>query len=155
MKQSTFSAVMANSIKNLLQGYTKGIRFTAILTLLFTIGVGQMWGAEKTETISWNTYTTSGTGAALTITWTANTSCTITQAKGDNTSNNVNTSYATSPRWYQFHHITFTPKTGYTIKKVVLTGSSSSYHGQDMTFVEGSGTISKSGNATKQYCHES
>ena len=25
MKQSTFSAVMANSIKNLLQGYTKGI----------------------------------------------------------------------------------------------------------------------------------
>ncbi len=48
MKQSTFSAVMANSIKNLLQGYTKGIRFTAILTLLFTIGVGQMWGAEET-----------------------------------------------------------------------------------------------------------
>lgn len=47
MKQSTFSAVMANSIKNLLQGYTKGIRFTAILTLLFTIGVGQMW--------AWNT----------------------------------------------------------------------------------------------------
>ena len=43
MKQSTFSAVMANSIKNLLQGYTKGIRFTAILTLLFTIGVGQIW----------------------------------------------------------------------------------------------------------------
>ena len=48
MKQSTFSAVMANSIKNLLQGYTKGIRFTAILTILFTIGVGQMWGAEET-----------------------------------------------------------------------------------------------------------
>ena len=37
---------MANSIKNLLQGYTKGIRFTAILTLLFTIGVGQMLGAH-------------------------------------------------------------------------------------------------------------
>ena len=148
MKQSTFSAVMANSIKNLLQGYTKGIRFAAILTLLFTIGVGQMWGADKTETISWNTYTTSGTGATLTITWTANTSCTITQAKGDNTSNNVSTSYVTSPRWYQYHHITFTPKTGYTIKKVVLTGSGSSYNGQDMTFVAGSGTISKSGNAT-------
>ena len=46
MKQSTFSAVMANSIKNLLQGYTKGIRFTAILTLLFTLGVGSMWGAD-------------------------------------------------------------------------------------------------------------
>ena len=49
MKQSTFSAVMANSIKNLLQGYTKGIRFTAILTLLFTIGVGQMWAWNFTQ----------------------------------------------------------------------------------------------------------
>ena len=148
MTQSTPFAQVATNLLNLLQGYTKGIRFTAILTLLFTIGVGQIWGAEKTETISWNTSTSSGTGATLTITWTANTSCTITQAKGDNTSNNVNTSYAASPRWYQYHHITFTPKTGYTIKKVLLTGSSSTYNGQDMTFVEGSGTISKSGNAT-------
>ena len=44
-KQSTFSAVMANSIKNLLQGYTKGIRFVAVLTLLLTIGIGQASGA--------------------------------------------------------------------------------------------------------------
>ena len=43
MKQSTFSAVMANSIKNLLQGYTKGIRFVAVLTLLLTLGIGQVW----------------------------------------------------------------------------------------------------------------
>lgn len=43
MKQSTFSAVMANSIKNLLQGYTKGIRFVAVLTLLLTLGIGQAW----------------------------------------------------------------------------------------------------------------
>ena len=57
MKQSTFSAVMANSIKNLLQRYTKGIRFTAILTLLFTISVGQMWGA--TYTLDQNSLTTS------------------------------------------------------------------------------------------------
>ena len=38
---------MANSFFNVLQGYTKGIRFTAILTLLFTIGVGQMWAAPS------------------------------------------------------------------------------------------------------------
>lgn len=43
MKQSTFSAVMANSIKNLLQGYTKGIRFVAVLTVLLTMGIGQAW----------------------------------------------------------------------------------------------------------------
>ena len=39
---------MANNFFNVLQGFTKGIRFTAILTLLFTIGVGQMWGATET-----------------------------------------------------------------------------------------------------------
>ena len=44
MKQSTFSAVMANSIKNLLQGYTKGIRITAILILLL-MGVNSAWAA--------------------------------------------------------------------------------------------------------------
>ena len=49
MKQSTFSAFVANSIKNLLQGYTKGIRFVSILTMLFIVGVGQAWGAG-TET---------------------------------------------------------------------------------------------------------
>lgn len=47
MKQSTFSAVMANSIKNLLQGYTKGIRFVAVLMVLLTMGIGQAW--------AWNT----------------------------------------------------------------------------------------------------
>lgn len=35
---------MANSIKNLLQGYTKGIRFVAILTMLLIVGIGQAWG---------------------------------------------------------------------------------------------------------------
>ena len=44
MKQSTFSAVMANSIKNLLQGYTKSVRFLAVLTVLLTMGIGQAWG---------------------------------------------------------------------------------------------------------------
>ena len=46
-KQSTFSAVMANSIKNLLQGYTKGIRFVAVLTLLLTMGIGELCGAPS------------------------------------------------------------------------------------------------------------
>ena len=146
MKNSTFSAQVANNLLTVLQGYTKGIRLIALLTMLCTIGVGQMWGAE--ETIKWNSYTSSGTGSTLTITWDGNNSCTITQSKGDNTSNNVSTSYATSPRWYQYHHVTFTPKTGCTITQVVLTGSGSSYNGQDMSFVTGTGTISKSGNAT-------
>ena len=118
MNQSTFSAQVANNLLTLLQGYTKGIRFIALLTMLCTVGVGQMWGAE--ETIKWDSYTSSGSGSTLTITWDGNNSCTITQSKGDNTNNNVSTSYATSPRWYQYHHVTFTPKTGCTITQVVL-----------------------------------
>ena len=46
MKQSTFSAVMANSIQKVLQGYTKGIRIVAVLTLLLTVSIGQVLGAE-------------------------------------------------------------------------------------------------------------
>ena len=46
MKQSTFSAFVANSIKNLLQGYTKGIRITAILILLL-MGVNNAWAANS------------------------------------------------------------------------------------------------------------
>ena len=45
MKQSTFSAVMANKLLTVLQGYTKGIRFVAVLTVLLTMGIGQAWGA--------------------------------------------------------------------------------------------------------------
>lgn len=43
---------MANSIKNLLQGYTKGIRFVAVLTLLLTVGIGQAWGADTWELVT-------------------------------------------------------------------------------------------------------
>ena len=63
MKQSTFSAVMANSIKNLLQSYTKGIRFVAVLTLLLTMGIGQAWAGAG----FWN-------DGGITLTFTVNSS---------------------------------------------------------------------------------
>ena len=44
----TTCANVANSFSKVLQGYTKGIRLIALLTMLCTIGVGQMWGAEYT-----------------------------------------------------------------------------------------------------------
>lgn len=46
MKQSTFSAQVANKLLTVLQGYTKGIRFVAVLTVLHTMGIGQVWGAD-------------------------------------------------------------------------------------------------------------
>lgn len=85
MKQSTFSAVMANSIKNLLQGYTKGIRFVAVLTMLLTMGIGQVWGADVTYTVSKvNAVTTSGTAptnSTAAYSQTYNTACQITGGK--------------------------------------------------------------------------
>ena len=51
MTQSTYFIQVKNVLK-VLQGYTKGIRFIALLTMLCTIGVGQLWGAEKTYTFT-------------------------------------------------------------------------------------------------------
>ena len=60
----TTCANVANSFLKVLQGYTKGIRFIALLTMLCTIGVGQMWGAEATVyTSNVELSTTSGTKA--------------------------------------------------------------------------------------------
>ena len=44
MKQSTFSAQVANNLLNVLQGYTKGIRLVIVLTMLLVVGIGQAWG---------------------------------------------------------------------------------------------------------------
>ncbi len=44
MKQSTTFAQVATNLLNVLQGYTKGIRFVAILTMLLIVGIGQAWG---------------------------------------------------------------------------------------------------------------
>ncbi len=41
------SAQVAKNFLNVLQGYTKGIRFVAVLTLLLTVAIGQAWGAEE------------------------------------------------------------------------------------------------------------
>ena len=54
---------MANSIKNLLQSYTKGIRFVAVLTLLLTMGIGQAWAGAG----FWN-------DGGITLTFTVNSS---------------------------------------------------------------------------------
>ena len=45
----TTCANVANSFLKVLQGYTKGIRLIALLTMLCTIGVGQMWAETYEE----------------------------------------------------------------------------------------------------------
>ena len=114
------------------------LKYAAMLVMLFTLGVGNAWGAEETITFSSSTSTTSGSGNTFTITWTNGTSCTIDQSRGTSNTNVAN--YTTAPRWYQNHLITFTPRSGYTISTVVITASSSN-NGQTMTFESGSGSI--------------
>ena len=67
MKQSTTFACVANKFSKVLQGYTMGIRFVAVLTMLLTMGIGQAWGA--TSTLSSSTIT-SGKKLAYTSEWT-------------------------------------------------------------------------------------
>ena len=50
MKQSTFSAVMANKISKVLQGYTKGIRFLLVMFLILTVSA-EVW-AQYTKASS-------------------------------------------------------------------------------------------------------
>ena len=52
-KQSTSFTQVATNLLNLLQGYTKGIRFVAVLTMLLTLGAANAWGAyEKATSIA-------------------------------------------------------------------------------------------------------
>lgn len=137
MKQSTFSAVMANSIKNLLQGYTKGIRFTAILTLLFTIGVGQIWA--ETETLSCPT----GTISNNTMTF-STTNFTFVHAKGNGSN------FASYSPWrvYAKNTVTITAGSGVaSINKIEIVHSGTNYG----TISSSSGTVtmaSSSGGTT-------
>ena len=76
---------------------------------------------EESETID----LAKGSYANNVITW-SGTSCSFVQSK--NTSNTaVNESYIQAPRWYAKHNISFTAKEGYTITKVEVTCTSSSY----------------------------
>ena len=50
---TTYAEKKAKQFFNLLQGYTKGIRIIAVLTLLLTMGVGQVWGASYPLTVNY------------------------------------------------------------------------------------------------------
>ena len=80
---------------------------------------------EKSEEIVLANGTYSVTGTNGIITW-SGTSCSFVQTK-ENSSSNVSSSYVSAPRWYASHKVTFTANTGYTITKVVVVCTSTSY----------------------------
>ena len=117
MKQSTSFAQVATNLLNVLQRYTKGIRFTAILIILFTIGVGQVWAA--TETLSCS----AGTISNNTMTF-STTNFTFVHAKGDGSS------FASYSPWrvYAKNTVTITAGSGVaSIDKIEIVHSSNYY----------------------------
>ena len=125
---------------------------TACVGLAMAVGVGVAVGsnsgvlrANASESISFSGGKSSGSGASLTITW-EDSNLRIYQEK-NTSSNNVNSSYISSPRWYVGHKITFTPLNDAEISKVVFTATSSSYKlSSDCTFTNASASVS--GNVT-------
>jgi hypothetical protein len=57
---------VATNLLNVLQGYTKGIRFVAVLTMLLSIGVGKAW-ADYTITFKTSGNNNDGSQAQTTI----------------------------------------------------------------------------------------
>ena len=99
---------MANSIKNLLQGYTKGIRFVAVLTLLLTMGIGQAWAASTVQGgyIYFDELNSGYTGAGDMQFWVGHNSysCSYSMSKIDNTK----LWYCTAPNWSDATYFAFT-----------------------------------------------
>lgn len=72
---------MANSIKNLLQGYTKGIRFVAVLTILLTMGIGQAWGDDFQGQGTNAGWISGANDEGLILSWSKNSSSATTKMK--------------------------------------------------------------------------
>lgn len=72
MNQSTTFAQVATNLLNVLQGYTKGIRFVAVLTMLLIVGIGQAWAETKTYsyTFSAKQFSANGSKTLNTVSWT-------------------------------------------------------------------------------------
>ena len=97
-------------------------RLAMVLTVLFTLAVGSMWGAEETVTISFATVNQRVSQTTSQQVW-KNGDVTFTNNKASSTSNVAD--YSNPVRLYKSSSITITsPK---NITKIVATASSSSY----------------------------
>ena len=162
MKNSTFSAQVANNLLTLLQGYSKTIRLLLVMFLTLTVNANA-WA--DTHTIGWG----SATGTAGTFTNFTAVSGTVTNVVSFSTAQNSASSapaYNSSSEELRLYYnsggngcsITLTPTSGVTITAVKITASSTSYTptvkynvngGTDITGTWSSATMTISGiNAT-------
>ena len=133
MKKSTSFAQVATNLLNVLQGYTKGIRFVAVLTMLLIVGIESAWGETATYTLN-----SSNNGGSVT---TGNVSWSI--ASGAITVQSSNCKLTGT--------ITVTLPAGATLNKVSIAKSNTWGSGATVTFKTGStilNTFSNSGEYT-------
>ena len=114
---------MANSIKNLLQGYTKGIRFVAVLMVLLTMGIGQAWGAEETATLSFASTAQRVSQTTTKQVW-SNGGITFTNNKASSTNNVAN--YSNPVRLYANSEVIVEHTSG-KITKIVFDCNNTTY----------------------------
>ena len=106
-----------------------------IVAIMTTALSGTAWAETVTKAVTLS----SGTYQTDHITWTLDDVITITQAKGTS-SNAVNSSYISSPRFYQGHVISFAATSGVTITSIVISGPTGT----------GNNSISKFGTNTNE-----
>ncbi|MCQ2196936.1 MAG: bacterial Ig-like domain-containing protein [Bacteroidaceae bacterium] len=96
---------------------------TWLMLVCLLVGAGTTWATDESITLADGVGT--GSGTSYSITW-SGTSCDITQTK-ENSSNNVNSSYISAPRWYQNHKIAFKAKSGYTLTGATIECTTNDY----------------------------
>ena len=159
MKQSTFSAVMANKLLTVLQGYSKTIRLLLVMLLTLTVSANA-WGEEKTYTHIFTTKPSIGNNTLSTITWsveatslngynngyagvqfgTKNTSGSITLTSANAWGEQSNTSY-TGYTNVKYVYVWLNAGTGTPTATVTIGGKAASK----------SGTVSKNTTANGNY----
>ena len=127
------SAQVAKNLLNVLQGYTKGIRFVAVLMVLFTIGIGQAW-AQTTTTYTFS----SKSWAASPANWTSGKDGNQMQSgRGIQVTTGASGANATSPK-------SFT-----NVSKVIVTYSTNASNGAGSINIQVGSNTAISKNVTK------
>mgnify|MGYP006967147330 CR=1 FL=1 len=123
MTQSTYFNQVKNVLK-VLQGYTKGIRFLLVMLLTFTVTTNA-WSEEETITLSDFGWSNASVQSSISAT-------TATISLATNSASTPPTYYTSDGlRLYGVKSattggtISFTPKTGITISKIVFTHGAS------------------------------
>lgn len=122
MKQSTFSAQVANNLLTVLQGYSKTIRLLLVMFLTLTVSANA-WGAEETATLSFASTAQRVSQTTTKQVW-SNGGITFTNNKASSTTNVAN--YSNPVRLYANSEVIVEHTSG-KMTKIVFDCNSTNY----------------------------